>query len=76
MTPEFASFLKDYGLPLTMLVIGAITGGRGIWVWGRELKAAEARAERAEARADEWQAIALRALEVGEKGMTIAGGAK
>jgi hypothetical protein len=67
MTPEFAAFLGQFGLPLTILVVAAITGARGIWVWGRELKAANLRADTAEERAKEWQAIALKALNFGEK---------
>jgi hypothetical protein len=67
VTPEFAAFLGQFGLPITILVVAAVTGARGIWVWGRELKAATARAETAEVRAKEWQDIALRALNVGEK---------
>jgi hypothetical protein len=67
MTPEFAAFLGQFGLPITILVIGAISGARGIWVWGRELQAAISRAEAAEIRAKEWQIIALKALNVGEK---------
>lgn len=67
MTPEFASFLGQFGLPITFLVVSAITGARGIWVWGRELRATEARAVAAEVRAQEWQGIALKALNVGEK---------
>lgn len=67
MTPEFAAFLGQFGLPITILVVTAITGARGIWVWGRELKAAVHRAEAAELRAKEWQGIALKALNVGEK---------
>ena len=47
--------------------MSAITGARGIWVWGRELKAAIYRAEAAELRAKEWQGIAMKALNVGEK---------
>lgn len=67
VTPEFAAFLGQFGLPLTILVVTAITGARGIWVWGRELTAAVQRAEAAELRAHEWQGIALKALNVGEK---------
>jgi hypothetical protein len=70
MTPEFAAFLGQFGLPLTMLVVVLTTGARGIWVWGRELNAADTRATRAETRAAEWQAIALKALNVGEKVVT------
>jgi hypothetical protein len=67
MTPEVATFLAQFGLPLTILVVAAVTGARGIWVWGRELTAANARADAAELRASEWQGIALKALNVGEK---------
>lgn len=67
MTPEFAAFLGQFGLPITILVVAAIFGARGTWRWGREVEAAEKRAEAAEARAKEWQGIALKALNVGEK---------
>jgi hypothetical protein len=67
VTPEFAAFLGQFGLPLTILVVAAITGARGVWVWGRELKAANDRADAAEHRSREWQDIALKALNVGEK---------
>lgn len=67
MTPEFSAFLGQFGLPITFLVVTAISGARGIWVWGRELSAAVQRAEAAELRAHEWQGIALKALNVGEK---------
>lgn len=67
MTPELAAFLGQFGLPITILVVSAITGARGTWVWGRELQAATQRAEAAELRAHEWQGIALKALNVGEK---------
>jgi hypothetical protein len=80
MTPEVAQFLAQYGLPLTMLVVVVTTGARGIWVWGRELKAAELRVAEADARtvkeerrANQWQRIALKALDVGEKVATVAG---
>lgn len=75
MTPEQIAFLGQYGLPLTMLVTVLSTGARGIWVWGREMKAAELRAEAAEKRATEWQGIALKALNVGEKVVTTVNGA-
>lgn len=67
MTPELAAFLGQFGLPITILVVAAWTGAKGIWVWGRELMAANSRAEAAEKRALEWQGIALKALNVGEK---------
>ena len=67
MTTEFAAFLGQFGLPITILVVAAVSGARGIWVWGRELTAAVHRAEAAEKRAREWQGIAMKALNVGEK---------
>ena len=43
------------------LLTGIIgTGFKKVWVWGYQLKDAEARAER-------WESIALRALKVSEK---------
>ena len=60
MTPEFAAFLGQFGLPISMLVVVLTTGARGMWVWGREL-------HKAEAQAVEWRTIALRALNVSEK---------
>ena len=67
MTPEFAAFLGQFGLPITFLVVTAISGARGIWVWGRELTAERAEKELARQDAREWRAIALKALNVGEK---------
>lgn len=67
MTPEFSAFLGQFGLPITMLVVVLTTGARGIWVFGRELKAAEAEKELARLDAKEWRGIALKALNVGEK---------
>lgn len=74
MTPEFAAFLGQFGLPITILVVLVISGSRGIWVWGRELlKAYElveyerSEKERARAEREEWKDIALKALNVGEK---------
>lgn len=74
MTPEFAAFLGQFGLPITILVFAAIFGARGTWRWGREVdKAYELveyeRGEKMAARADaeEWKDIALKALNVGEK---------
>lgn len=71
MTPEVAVFLREFGLPLFILFAAAIFGARGTWVWGRELKAADLRADKAEREAAEWQAIALKALSVGEKVATV-----
>ena len=71
MTPEFAAFLGQFGLPITILVVTAITGARGIWVWGRELKAERAEKELARADAKEWREIALKALNVGEKAVNV-----
>lgn len=56
-TPEFMDFLREYGLPLTMLVGLGISGYMGIWVWGRELK-------KSEKEAAEWKSIALESLKV------------
>lgn len=67
MTPEVAAFIREFGLPISILVVLGISGARGIWVWGRELKAANERADHAEKRAKEWQDVALKALRVGEK---------
>lgn len=80
MTPEFAAFLGQFGLPITILVVAAYTGAHGIWVWGRELKSVYAlveyeREEKVLARqdADEWKEIALKALNVGEKAVAAVG---
>lgn len=67
MTPEFAAFLGQFGLPLTILVVVVTTGARGTWVWGRELASERAEKEHARKDAAEWKAIALKALNVGEK---------
>lgn len=67
MTPDAIALLGQFGLPITMLVVLAWTGARGTWVWGRELESE--RNEKVFAREDakEWKAIALKALNVGEK---------
>lgn len=67
MTPEFAAFLGQFGLPITILVVAAISGARGIWVWGRELKNERNEKDLAREDAKEWKSIALKALNVGEK---------
>lgn len=67
MTPELAAFLGQFGLPITLLVVTAMTGARGTWVWGRELAAERMEKELARADAKEWKVIALQALKVGEK---------
>ncbi len=72
MTPEFAAFLGQFGLPITMLIAVLTTGARGIWVWGRELKAERAEKELARRDAKEWRVIALKALNVGERAVEVA----
>lgn len=72
MTPELIAFLGQFGLPLTMLVVVLTAGARGTWRWGREVVAAELRADKAESAAKEWQAIALKAMQAGEKVLTVA----
>jgi hypothetical protein len=67
MTPELISFLGQFGLPLTMLVVVLTAGARGTWRWGREVEAANLRADKAELAAKEWQAIALTAMRAGTK---------
>ena len=57
---DLEQFLREFGLPLTLLVVIVVTGSRGIWVWGRELLAANTRA-------DEWKKIALKSLSAAEK---------
>jgi hypothetical protein len=52
-------FLKDYGLPVGMLLIALITGARGDWVFGREHRGSLERE-------DEWKQIAMRSLNVAE----------
>lgn len=72
MTPEFAAFLGQFGLPLTILVVVVTTGARGTWVWGRELAAERAEKEHARKDASEWKAIALKALNVGEAAIGVS----
>ena len=52
--------LQQFGLPVGMLMIALLTGARGTWVFGRELKASQERET-------EWRQIALKALNVGER---------
>jgi len=76
MTPEFIAFLGQFGLPITMLVVVLTAGARGTWRWGREVEAAELRAEKAELASKEWQGIALKALNVGQKVIEVAANGK
>lgn len=71
MTPEVLDFLGKFGLPITMLLGTLAAGARGTWVWGRELKAANTRADKAELAAKEWQATALTAMRAGTKGVEV-----
>lgn len=73
MTPEFAAFLGQFGLPITILVVLGITGARKIWVWGRELDNERAEKELARKERDEWKSIALKALSVTDKTLSVAG---
>lgn len=65
MSPETVTFLREFGLPITLLLLAIITGARGDWEWGRSARATrlEVERERAEWRqrlADNeahWQAI-------------------
>lgn len=50
-----------------MLVVLAWTGARGTWVWGRELQAEREEKLLARTDANEWKAIALKAVNVGER---------
>jgi len=52
--------LSEFGLPVGMLMVALITGVRGTWVFGRELKASQQREA-------EWKSIALRSLNVAER---------
>lgn len=67
MTPELIAFLGQYGLPITMFVVAFAMGARGTWRWGREVVAAEMRADKAEKERDEWKFIALDSLRAGTK---------
>jgi len=57
---EFQQLLADFGFPLAALIVVVVTGSRGMWVFGRELRSAQQ--ER-----DEWKRIALAGLNVAEK---------
>lgn len=72
MTPEFAAFLGQFGLPITMLVVLGVFGARGTWVWGRELTNERAEKELARQERDEWKDIALKALNVAEPAVAVA----
>lgn len=67
----FVSFLGQFGLPITMLVVLAWTGARGIWVWGRELLNERAEKLLAREERDEWKGIALTALNVAEPAVAV-----
>lgn len=71
MTTEVATFIREFGLPIAILVAAAITGARGTWVWGRELKNERHEKELARSDAKEWKQIALKALNVGEKAVSV-----
>lgn len=76
MTPELIAFLGQYGLPITMLIVVIVSGARGIWRWGREVDAANARADKAELRADKWQGVALDALKVSKDVVAVVANGK
>ncbi len=68
MEPNWVDILKDPRTVsvVTMLLVIIITGYREIWVWGRQLKAAEAREAISAKQALFWQDLYLervRALE-------------
>lgn len=67
MTPELIAFLGQFGLPLTMLVVVLAAGAKGTWRWGREVDAANLRADKAEVDSKEWQRLALEAMRAGTK---------
>lgn len=73
MTPEFAAFLGQFGLPLTILVVLVVSGTRGTWVWGRELANERAEKDLARKKEAEWKTIAFKALGLGE---AVVGGAE
>lgn len=72
MTPELIAFIGQYGLPITMLVIVLASGARGTWRWGREVDAANLRADNAELRSDGWRDIALKAMSGGTRAVEVA----
>lgn len=49
---ELWAIAREFGLPLAFLAFALYTGSRRIWVWGREVTAAEERTAACEAR---WQ---------------------
>jgi len=57
---NFDALVQQFGLPVTMLLFALVTGARGTWVFGRELKASEKREE-------EWKQIAYKSLDIGER---------
>jgi len=64
---EFIDILREFGLPLAMLVGLGVSGYLGMWVWGRELR-------KAERQSAEWREIALRALNINERKDKISNG--
>lgn len=49
---ELWAIAREFGLPLAFLAFALYTGSRRIWVWGREVTAADERTAACEAR---WQ---------------------
>jgi len=76
-------FITPERLTITgMLATAIITGARKVWVWGYQLvdaekrktesdSAYEARLKEVQDRAQRWETIALRALNVGEKSVQV-----
>jgi nicotinamide riboside kinase len=55
-----------------MLVVVLAAGARGTWRWGREVEAANVRADKAELAAKEWQGTALTAMRAGTRAVEVA----
>lgn len=66
LTPERVTIIS-----LLLIALGA--GARRMWVWGYQLTDSEKRETLANARAERWEGIALRALKVSEKVVTVNG---
>lgn len=50
---DWVAVAREFGLPLTMLILALVTGRMRVWVWARELDALNAERERERA---EWAA--------------------
>ena len=72
MTPDQLSEVARQLSAIGILLIAAVLLHRGTIVLGREMRAAEERAVKAERKAEEWEAFALRQLGISERAVGAA----